>query len=92
MATDISAEVRDAVIAAYAEHNRLTPDQVAAGFTGGLEFDSLLGVEMACSLEERLGVSIPEEKLAKASMYKSLDSFAAGIQSCVEDAKKTGKN
>jgi hypothetical protein len=63
---------------------------VEAGFSGGIPFDSILGVEMAANLEIALGVPIPEESLMRSSVYKSLASFAAMVQVCV-DAGKEGK-
>jgi acyl carrier protein len=57
---------------------------VEAGFSGGIPFDSILGVEMAANLEIALGIPIPEESLMRSSVYESLASFAAMVQTCVE--------
>lgn len=85
-----SDEIKEAVILGYAELNNIPKDQVIAGFEGGLEFDSLLGVELACALEERLGIEIPESKLTKSSIYKSLSAFSTVVQACFDAAQDSG--
>jgi acyl carrier protein len=85
----VSAKIKEAVVLAYAELNSVPREQVSAGFDGGLEFDSLLGVELACALEERLGIDVPETKLTKSSVYKSLSAFSTVIQECFDAARGT---
>ena len=43
---------------------------------------------MAASLEITLGVTIPEERLMRTSVYASLAAFAIAIQGCVDAAEE----
>lgn len=83
----LSEEVRAAVIEAYATLNSVPADQVQSAFDGGLAFDSILGVELACELEERLDISVPEDELAKGSVYKSLHTFSILVQQCLDRSR-----
>ncbi len=87
--TIVSQIVRDAVISEYAQLQGVDPAEVEAGFDGGVEFDSLIGVELAIGLEDALGVSIPDEDLVIPEAYESLHSFAAAIQACVDRSHST---
>lgn len=82
--TTVSQIVRDAVISEYAQLQGVDRPEVEAGFDGGLEFDSMIGVELAIGLEEVLGVSIPDEDLLIPTAYESLRTFAAAVQACVD--------
>jgi acyl carrier protein len=84
----VSDEVKRAVLDRYAQLQHVDVSLAEAGFAGGIPFDSILGVEMAASLEVTLGVAIPEERLTRTSIYASLASFAAMVQTCVDTAKK----
>lgn len=85
--TRLSEEVRDAVAEEYAAVTSIPIDIVVAGFTGGLEFDSVIGVELSVGLEERLGVSIPEKRLLNSHLYRCLQNYALEIQSLVDSGR-----
>lgn len=79
--------VREALIEAYAEISGIARPVVTDGYHGGLEFDSILGVELACAMEARFGIVIPEERLTNPRLYESLGSFSTVVQrSLVERA------
>jgi acyl carrier protein len=86
--TTIGPEVREAVIREYANLTNTPIQTVESGYGGGLEFDSILGVEMSVGLEEALKVTIPEECLLKSSLYRSLYAYSSAIQQCVNDAHR----
>jgi acyl carrier protein len=77
--------VRRALIECYAEISGIPRQAVADGYEGGIEFDSILGVELACAMEARFGIVIPEERLTNPTLYKSLGGFSTVVhQSLVE--------
>jgi len=79
-----SDRVREAVLGCYCQLQHAERTVVEGGFHGGIPFDSILGVEMAANLEITLGVTIPEERLMRTSVYASLAAFAIAIQGCVD--------
>ena len=81
-------EVREAMIAAYAEINDVDVPVVAAGYEGGLPFDSLLGVELACAMEAHFEIEIPEERLMSPRLYRSLSAFATVVQKALDEQNR----
>lgn len=75
--------IRVALIEAYAEAAGANRELVAARFEGGLDFDSILGVELACVLEERLQIVVPEEMLSDPRAYDSLAAFSVVVRRCL---------
>ena len=84
---DSTAQVREALISAYAEINDVDVAVVSAGYDGGLKFDSLLGVELACEMEEKFGIAIPEDRLTSPKLYKSLAAFSAVVERSLREHK-----
>jgi hypothetical protein len=83
-----SEQLRKAIVECYCRLQHVEVVIVEAGFSGGIPFDSILGVEMAANLEITLGVAIPEERLMRTSVYSSLASFAVMVQACVDSAQE----
>ena len=63
--------------------------QVEECFEGGLALDSILGVELACSMELKLQIRIPEKLLLNTKLYASLATFATVVQQCLNERGKT---
>jgi acyl carrier protein len=84
----VSDAVRKAVLDCYCELEHEDSAAAAAGFNGGLHFDSILGVEIAARLEITLSIAIPEDRLMRTSVYSSLSSFATVVQECVDATRK----
>ncbi len=78
--------VRAAVTREYADKTGMPLRDVELGYEGGLEFDSVLGVELSVGLEDVLQILIPETALQKTEVFASLSAFARAIQSCIDDA------
>jgi acyl carrier protein len=82
----VTEAVRAAVAREYADKTGIPLRDVELGFEGGLEFDSVLGVELSVGLEDVLQVLIPETALQTTEVFSSLSAFARAIQSCIDAA------
>ena len=82
----VSEAVKSAVVSAYARLHEVDHVLVEEGYAGGIPFDSLLGIELASALEGDLGIRIPEGHLMKTAVFRSLATFAAMVQVCVNEA------
>jgi acyl carrier protein len=79
-ADEVEACIRDAVASQAADQALLRPHIAAAATAGGSwepEIDSLVVVEIICSIEELIGISLPAS-FAPRGGYQSVDE-------CVED-------
>ena len=92
LTTRLSDEVRDAVIAEYSRMTDTPLAAVSAGFFGGLEFDSIIGLELSVGLEECLAIVIPEKRLLKSDLYRSLHNYASEIQACVDSSRQKSED
>jgi hypothetical protein len=81
----VSESVKSAVVSAYARLHELGQASVEEGYKGGIPFDSLLGIELASAVEGDLGIKIPEGHLMKTAVFRSLATFAAMVQVCVNE-------
>ena len=87
-----SDEVRQAVLECYCRLNQADPKVVETCFGGGIEFDSILGVELTPHIEAALNIKIPESSLMHSKVFKSLATFALMVQQCVDSQSKETKS
>lgn len=75
-------ELDDAVVAAYCAANDVKPAKAreAFGTPGGLEFDSLIGLELMAALEAKFGVEIPAREGTRRQNFATLRTFADMVE------------
>lgn len=84
----VSDEVRQAVLDCYCQLHHAELETVEHCFTGGIEFDSILGVELAPHVEAALQITIPDKSLMDSKVFASLATFAAMVQECIDGPAK----
>ena len=87
-ASPVSDRVRTAVLDCYCQIHHAEQEAVEECFGGGIEFDSILGVELAPHVEAALGIAIPDKSLMQSKVFASLAAFAAMVQECIDAQAK----